>query len=445
MYLDSDCEACPLHALRTSVVPGETGKLYDGVVLLGEAPGGDEDRARHPAPFIGPAGEYLTLDLLQPNGMSRASFHLTNLAKCWPHIVTGPRRFKTVAPKAKETRTCAEWWLWDELAALSPKAHTIVTLGNVPTQFLLPGQKIGVAHGRVFEADLPKIGKVRVIPVYHPAAKLHNPALEKVIKDDFAALPALLLEGTPESPHEEQVDYTHVTTWEQALEMRDVIRGASELAIDTESYEEDVSAAHQRILGISVSVCGGAGYYIESGTPGFRLVCSAARHAIRNPSQTILFWNAGHDLQVLGCVRDATNYHDGLLMAYVLEQPFVGLKEVTKRRLGIDTPTFNEVKKQNPILTYTKKGKEKWVPAPTLLGVPAPVRAKYAAGDADYTFRLCRLLASEMDANHVGIYRTLELPLAPIVSDMVAHGVLADQSFLAGFTERVAAAKEEAK
>src|SRR5689334_20895142 len=74
------CTKCPLHLSRTLAVPGE-GHIAARFMIIGEAPGRDEDRTGQP--FVGSAGRYLD-HVLEGSGIERSDFFITNIVKCRP-------------------------------------------------------------------------------------------------------------------------------------------------------------------------------------------------------------------------------------------------------------------------------------------------------------------------------------------------------------------------
>jgi uracil-DNA glycosylase family 4 len=88
------CTKCPLHESRTLAVPGD-GKPSAKVMIIGEAPGREEDESGHP--FVGSAGRYLD-HVLEGTGLDRDDFFITNIVKCRPP--------KNRAPKRNEVDTC---------------------------------------------------------------------------------------------------------------------------------------------------------------------------------------------------------------------------------------------------------------------------------------------------------------------------------------------------
>jgi DNA polymerase len=168
------CPKCELARTRTNAVPGE-GPSDARVMLIGEGPGWHEDRQGRP--FVGNAGKFLN-ELLGKAGLSRDEVFITNVVKCRP---PGNRD-----PMPDEIAACAPY-LERQIAAIDPEV--IVTLGRFSMARWFPGERISKIHGQ------PKRdGKRLIVPMYHPAAALHQAALRGAIEDDFAKLPKFLAE-----------------------------------------------------------------------------------------------------------------------------------------------------------------------------------------------------------------------------------------------------------
>ena len=169
------CPKCELSRTRTMAVPGE-GAPRARVMLIGEGPGWHEDRQGRP--FIGNAGKFLD-ELLAKAGLSRESVFITNVVKCRP---PGNRD-----PLPDEIAACAPY-LDRQIAAIDPEI--IVTLGRFSMARWFPGERISRIHGQ------PKReGGRLIVPMYHPAAALHQGALRGAIEEDFAKLPKILAEA----------------------------------------------------------------------------------------------------------------------------------------------------------------------------------------------------------------------------------------------------------
>ncbi|MBN1429966.1 MAG: uracil-DNA glycosylase [Anaerolineae bacterium] len=175
------CTRCPLHTSRVKSVPGE-GPSDAQIVLIGEGPGFHENQSGRP--FVGAAGEFLS-ELLQTIGLSREEVFICNVVKCRPPGNRDPEPIEIEACRA---------YLDRQIALINPKV--IVTLGRYSMARWFPSARISHIHGK------PRnVGKCLVVPMYHPAAALHQPSLKQEIIDDFRKLPQFLADV-----HQERIE-----------------------------------------------------------------------------------------------------------------------------------------------------------------------------------------------------------------------------------------------
>jgi len=177
------CTCCELARTRTHAVPGE-GNPHAEVMFIGEAPGWNEDKQGRP--FVGAAGQFLN-ELLERIGLRRSDVFITNIVKCRP---PGNRD-----PLPDEIAACAPY-LEEQIAAIRPKV--IVTLGRYSMARWFPTEKISKIHGQP-----RRFGDYVVVPMYHPAAALHQPALKAAVEQDMMKLPQILEEVRKAQQQEE--------------------------------------------------------------------------------------------------------------------------------------------------------------------------------------------------------------------------------------------------
>jgi DNA polymerase len=163
------CTRCPLHESRTQAVPGD-GKYSARVMIVGEAPGKEEDESGKP--FVGAAGRYLD-KVLEGTGLDRADFFITNTCKCRPP--------KNRTPRSIEVGTCTSNYLFEQLALVNPRL--VMLLGGVAARAVLGVKSIGEVRGQVVERD----GR-RYIVGYHPAVRFYREDLGEKVREDFALL-----------------------------------------------------------------------------------------------------------------------------------------------------------------------------------------------------------------------------------------------------------------
>ncbi len=174
------CTRCRLAEGRTNAVPGE-GSPDTEVVLVGEAPGFNEDRLGRP--FIGRAGDLL-VKLLGSIEWRREDVFITNVVKCRPP--------DNRDPEPDEVAACAPY-LKRQLEILDPAL--IVTLGRHSMGRFMPGARISQAHGTIGPVD-PASGArdATVFAMYHPAAALRGAEVERQSYADVAKVPQVLLD-----------------------------------------------------------------------------------------------------------------------------------------------------------------------------------------------------------------------------------------------------------
>jgi len=161
-----NCQMCVLGSTRTKLVFG-AGNPNADLMFIGEAPGFDEDKQG--LPFVGAAGQLLTKMILAMN-LTREKVYIANCLKCRP---PGNRN-----PLPTELATCNPILL-RQIEIIKPKI--ICTLGKFATQSLLQTQdSISRLRGQFFEAY-----NTRVMPTFHPAYLLRNPADKKLAWEDM--------------------------------------------------------------------------------------------------------------------------------------------------------------------------------------------------------------------------------------------------------------------
>ena len=176
-----NCTKCPLHKTRTNPVPGEGG-FEKGILIVGEAPGKNEDLQGRP--FVGRAGKLLD-DLLSSIGLSRKDVFITNVLKCRPP--------NNRDPTEEEISACSPY-LEAQINALQPKL--IVTLGRFAwawmcEHFGIRYRKLTEAHGKLYTSST-LFGSYRIFPTFHPAAALRRKEILDLLREDFETLKAVL-------------------------------------------------------------------------------------------------------------------------------------------------------------------------------------------------------------------------------------------------------------
>ena len=171
----ADCHACALHQTRTQTVFG-VGDPDAELMIIGEAPGADEDRQGEP--FVGRAGQLLTA-MLAAIGLRREQVYIANIIKCRP---PGNRD-----PHSEEAASC-QAYLHRQIELIGPRL--ILSVGRVSAHSLLGTEEsVGRLRGRTHRFAP---GDVPLIVTYHPAYLLRRPQEKAKAWQDLQAAHRLL-------------------------------------------------------------------------------------------------------------------------------------------------------------------------------------------------------------------------------------------------------------
>ena len=169
-----DCTRCKLHGLGRKQIVFGVGNANADLMFVGEAPGADEDIQG--IPFVGRAGQLLT-KIIEAIGLTRDDVYIANVIKCRP-----PQNRN---PEQDEVETC-EPFLFQQIDIIKPKV--IVALGTFAARTLLRTlDPISRLRGRVYEYRGAKL-----IPTFHPAYLLRNPASKREVWEDMKLARRLL-------------------------------------------------------------------------------------------------------------------------------------------------------------------------------------------------------------------------------------------------------------
>lgn len=178
------CQRCRLAQGRTLAVPGE-GPLGAKIMFIGEAPGFHEDQQGRP--FVGAAGQFLE-QLLASINMIRQQVFIANVVKCRPP--------NNRDPQPDEITICRPY-LEQQIAMVKPRL--IVTLGRHSMALAFSDVTISRIHGQ------PKrVGDIVYLPMFHPAAALHQPSYRTLIERDMLKIPQILADLEAIEPAREE-------------------------------------------------------------------------------------------------------------------------------------------------------------------------------------------------------------------------------------------------
>jgi len=319
------CQACELRKFCKGPVPAE-GPMEAEVAFIGEAPGANEDKTG--LPFRGQAGQYFD-QLLRSINVDRSKVWVTNTTKCRP---TGNR-----TPTPEEVEICASRWLDVELAMVKPKV--IVPMGEPAIRHFLGEGTVYERHGipisfrdeasqcvskAGMEGETSRRGMDGavcgvpdgegsiILPVYHPAAGLHNPPLMKDIQADFRVLQEVLTPGW--EPVRDEFPNPHYYEGHG-------VRSKVPLALDSEWVDN-------KLWSVQVS-----------GTPGTGTFIVAREEDKFQTDELIIVHNYMADAEFVDLPEQT---RDAMLMAYLLGLP-QGLKDLAKRLCGMEMKSYSEM------------------------------------------------------------------------------------------------------
>ena len=163
------CVLCGLSITRKNAVPG-SGSINRKIILIGEAPGKNEDETG--SPFVGSAGKILDQALIDAR-IERKEIYITNVVKCRP-----PNNRVTTD---EEIRICTSEYLKKEIDIISPKI--ICILGATALKSLL-----GLKYMTPYRGQIVNRPPLKYFITYHPAATIYNNKLKQIFFEDIQKL-----------------------------------------------------------------------------------------------------------------------------------------------------------------------------------------------------------------------------------------------------------------
>lgn len=157
-----NCTKCPLHCTRTNVVISD-GSVSADIMLIGEAPGADEDKTG--IPFVGRAGKLLNEFLVKAGLDRKKDLYIANTVKCRP-----PENRKPT----KEEKIACEDNLKKQIDMVKPKV--IILCGATAMESFIKDKKLTIskARGQVFD-----LNGIKLVPIFHPSYLLRQHSIQK--------------------------------------------------------------------------------------------------------------------------------------------------------------------------------------------------------------------------------------------------------------------------
>jgi uracil-DNA glycosylase family 4 len=409
------CELCPLHAGADHVCLVGNGPQRADIMLVGEAPGANEDAAG--VPFIGQAGSLLNRALTDFAHLKREEVYVTNAVKCRPP--------NNATPKRAEIKTCVEAYLDREVKRGRPKF--MLVMGNSALMGTLGKSGIMKHHGTPLTLEWEAGQRFRVMPTLHPAAVLRNPKWGEPFALDMVRF-GQLTRGEIQTP-ETRIKLVRTPSQLQWLERK--LMAAKVISWDVETYTEDDDKPYVRtnfqywhprkshIVSIAFSWEEGLSAVIPlwhnespfQARDRVHSVLKFLRQAMERTDCVYVAHNGKYDASWMAAHQVyVPQTFDTMLASHVLdENREKKLKSLSQNMLGADAYDVGEELKA----AHT---------------VPVRRLAVYNGKDTDYTLRLAKHFRKELadDRAAARLFMRLLMPASRALTAIEAVGVCID-------------------
>ena len=388
---ESDCTKCPLSETRNLVVLAE-GSLEADIMIVGEAPGANEDETGHP--MIGQTGNALDV-LLFNSGIDRSRVIITNIIQCVPLVKARVGGYVIGKPKKAYIDPCSEWL---DYKILNSNVKTIIPVGSFAMKKFLPGMTVGRTHGKTYVIQFGH-KELFVMPQFHPVMVYRKPEMRKVIAEDYSRI-ANVEEWQIDTPPE--VNYEIVKTGEDLEKMLGELWECKTFSFDFETTGLDYLT--DSIVGVAFAMDNSdTTYYVPTFDDYWRPkdILEMIRPLLESPDVTSVAHNMGFETKMTWCnlsvpaprlFRDVQlkmqNYRDTMVEFYLLESEFVDLKTLALRVLNVRMTGIDSFIATNK--KQLKEGKK----YPTMLDASRAELdnvGRYACADADMSLKLAEI------------------------------------------------------
>lgn len=414
-----DCELCPLHETTERVCVMGKGNPASRVMIVGEAPGGNEERTGEV--FSGRAGQLLS-QCLDRAELSLDDCYITNAVKCRP-----PENRK---PERLEAKTCAEAYLTREIEEM--RATHILLLGNEALQAV--ARKSGITKQRGVRLEVKHLpNRTTVMATFHPAYALRNPGIHPTLQEDIRRFARAIKGEFQVVPVKKRLVLT-VNGLKQVIKLLENAPAGTVVSYDVENrlrpWDPDWS-----IQCLGVSLDGKVSYVIPLFHPEspFRKRWQAVLHHLRavltRKDLKLVAQNGKHDnVQLAGAGLFLEHAFDIMLAAHLLD-------ENRPKNLGFLSQTY--------LGADVYKGSVELKPD-KILGVPLRDLATYNGEDVGYTHQIYQKMKPELVANPrlTRLFVKLMMPGSHMIQRVEQKGMHVDQARL---FDRMAVLQKEIK
>jgi DNA polymerase-1 len=367
------------------------------IVIVGEAPGAQEDEEGRP--FVGSSGQLLTKMLKEHAGIDRKDCYITNVVKCRPP--------DNATPGKKDIKVCVEEYLVKELESVKPK--WVLTLGNSALQGVLG--KSGITK---YRGSRVRVGDFTVFPSFHPAAVLRNPRYEHELIADLRKF-GEMVRGEDNSP---TTKIKIIRTRSQLKWLGKTLSAAPGFTYDIETNFLPYFDPDFRIVSIAFSLKAGEAivvpvFHDESPWKDPAQVVNWLGKYMKMPKAKHVAHNGKFDAQGLKNYGvETTQTFDTMLAAHMLdENRSKGLKNLSQIYLQADAYGLgDELKDAHEI--------------------PLKKLALYNGRDTDYTLRLYEKMKKELteEPRVARVFSRLMMPASNHIVNVERRGVQIDKN-----------------
>ncbi len=398
MPANSACRRCALHETTGTVCIWGVGPKHAEIMLIGEAPGAEEERDREP--FVGASGKVVNTQLARA-GIKREDVWITNIVKCRP---PGNRD-----PEQNEVGACLPYLL-EEIAAVKPKV--IVLVGLQAVKALTSETTLARARGKLLEPKAKiRIGDAKMIATYHPAGAMYQGSKRQVIfdsiKEDFGYAKNL---AAPKTVKGSRALLTEGYTLDELRAALSTLRKAHELSCDLEWTAPQATIAwpwtpRAEMLSVSLTArIDGALSTVAFAWPSGGKYRERVRDMLSSFLRTRQILNHNIQADAIWLLSQDVEFNisgDSMLLAYLLdEHRRAGLKGLAPLVAGVESGWAQKPWPRRPV---TRRG---WRELLT-----------YNAGDTENTLVLHEALLAQVAAlprsrrnNLLRVYRSLLVP-----------------------------------
>ncbi len=315
------------------------------IMLIGERPGREEN-SRH-RPFVGQSGQELNDTYLRLAGLDREDVYVTNAVKCF---ADGNRK-----PTPKETESCSRHHLSRELIGVDP--DYLILLGSTACSLLEDGIDLDMRHG------IPQHGSIfgwngTYIPMYHPAAGLHDTSKMIPLLEDFERLGKFLTqEGSAPSYYLTLPNYSLI---ERPIQLLDYLSLNSDSNSDsTPAVAIDTERHGSTSFSWQISHSTHTGRMVQCARSGAEECAKLFTCWLRDTDAQVLLHNAPQDLDWLermGVQVSPNRLRDTMQEAYHLGNLPQGLKSLAYRLLNETMRTYEDI-----VVPYSRNAISLWL------------------------------------------------------------------------------------